>query len=84
VKGQISLNEFLTLVHENKESISSEQCPNKMMSRARAASYIGVAKATLEYWACTGNQKIPYYKIGRKVVYSKQDLDAWLVARRKQ
>ena len=79
---QITLNEFLALINENKESISSEQCPNKMMSRARAASYIGVAKATLEYWACTGNQKIPYFKIGRKVVYARADLDRWLEQKR--
>ena len=81
MKGQISLNEFLTLVHENQGSISLDNVP-EMMSRARAAEYLGCAKATLDYWASTGNQKIPYFKIGRKVVYARADLDRWLEQKR--
>ena len=81
MKGQISLNEFLTLVNENQGSISLDNVP-EMMSRARAAEYLGCAKATLDYWASTGNQKIPYFKIGRKVVYSRADLDRWLEQKR--
>ena len=81
MKGQISLNEFLALVNENQGSISLDNIP-EMMSRARAAEYLGCAKATLDYWASTGNQKIPYFKIGRKVVYSRADLDRWLEQKR--
>ena len=81
MKGQISLNEFLALVNENQGSISLDNVP-EMMSRARAAEYLGCAKATLDYWASTGNQKIPYFKIGRKVVYSRADLDRWLEQKR--
>ena len=81
MKGQISLNEFLTLVNENQGSISLDNVP-EMMSRARAAEYLGCAKATLDYWASTGNQKIPYFKIGRKVVYARADLDRWLEQKR--
>jgi excisionase family DNA binding protein len=81
VKGQISLNDFLALVNENQGSISLDNIP-EMMSRARAAEYLGCAKATLDYWASTGNQKIPYFKIGRKVVYSRADLDRWLEQKR--
>jgi len=81
VKGQISLNEFLALVNENQSSISLDNVP-EMMSRARAAEYLGCAKATLDYWASTGNQKIPYFKIGRKVVYARADLDRWLEQKR--
>ena len=81
MKGQISLNEFLALVNENQGSISLDNIP-EMMSRARAAEYLGCAKATLDYWASTGNQKIPYFKIGRKVVYARADLDRWLEQKR--
>ncbi len=81
MKGQISLNEFLALVNENQGSISLDNVP-EMMSRARAAEYLGCAKATLDYWASTGNQKIPYFKIGRKVVYARADLDRWLEQKR--
>ena len=81
MKGQNSLNEFLTLVNENQGSISRDTVP-EMMSRARAAEYLGCAKATLEYWASTGTQKIPYYRIGRKVAYSRRDLDKWLEGKR--
>ena len=81
MKGQISLNDFLALVNENQGSISLDNVP-EMMSRARAAEYLGCAKATLDYWASTGNQKIPYFKIGRKVVYARADLDRWLEQKR--
>ncbi len=81
MKGQISLNDFLALVNENQGSISLDNIP-EMMSRARAAEYLGCAKATLDYWASTGNQKIPYFKIGRKVVYARADLDRWLEQKR--
>ncbi|WP_310607223.1 helix-turn-helix domain-containing protein [Buttiauxella brennerae] len=50
------------------------------MSRAEAATYIGVEMQTLANWASTGKVKIPFHKIGRKVTYIKQDLDEYLAS----
>jgi len=46
--------------------------------RKEAAAYLGVATQTLNKWACIGYPHIPYYRLGKKAVYDKDDLDAFL------
>ena len=43
-----------------------------------AADYIGVAAATLQYWRKTGSQKIPFIKVGGRVMYRISALEQWL------
>ncbi|OKP01726.1 helix-turn-helix domain-containing protein [Xenorhabdus eapokensis] len=52
-------------------------------TRAEAAAYLGVTSQTLANWAHTGKEKIPYHKIGRKVIYFKSDLDGYLISTRR-
>ncbi|QTL40279.1 helix-turn-helix domain-containing protein [Xenorhabdus budapestensis] len=52
-------------------------------TRAEAAVYLVVTAQTLANWAYTGKEKIPYHKIGRKVIYLKSDLDGYLVSTRR-
>ena len=55
--------------------------PDKLTS-AEAAAYIGVTPKTLEVWRCNRvRHQPPYYKIGRKVWYSKLVLDEYLAKR---
>lgn len=57
--------------------------PEDKLNTAEAAAYIGVTKGTLEVWRCNRvKHQPPYYKLGRKVVYSKQLLDEYLNGRR--
>lgn len=54
---------------------------NERFDNDKAADYIGVKKGTLPIWRCTKHHPQPaYLKIGRKVVYLKRDLDAYLEA----
>lgn len=46
-----------------------------------AAAHCGLAPATMATLRCRGGGP-PYFKIGRRVVYARDDLDAWLAARR--
>jgi len=77
------------LRHSIKSLISSEvnrssstfEWPDRM-DRNQAAIYLGTTRKTLEFWHSTGKQKIPCFKLGRKVVYSRADLDAWLEKKR--
>ena len=48
----------------------------------RAAEYLGVAESTLAKWRMRGDPPA-YRKLGRVVVYDKDDLDAWLDACRR-
>jgi hypothetical protein len=48
-----------------------------------AAEYLGIAQQTLAKlrWAGTS---LPYFKVGRQVVYKRVELDAWLSTRRRR
>ncbi len=47
-----------------------------------AAEYCGSTKSTFEKYRLTGEGPT-YIKIGRVVVYDRDDLDAWLVSHRR-
>ncbi|MEM7480301.1 MAG: helix-turn-helix domain-containing protein [Acidobacteriota bacterium] len=46
-----------------------------------AAEYLGLAPATLETLRSRGGGP-PFVKLGRRVVYRREDLDVWLEDRR--
>ncbi|MCL6264370.1 helix-turn-helix domain-containing protein [Craterilacuibacter sp. RT1T] len=50
-------------------------------TRPEAAAYLGLSIHTLNDWACTGRYGLRFYRIGRKCVYLKSDLDAFMAAR---
>ncbi len=47
----------------------------------QAAQAIGSKSSTLSVWRCTKRVKIPYTKIGRKVVYKAGDLKKFMASR---
>ncbi|QNJ91184.1 helix-turn-helix domain-containing protein [Mycolicibacterium fluoranthenivorans] len=51
------------------------------MNTAQAASYTGLADATLRYYRHAGIGPVSY-RIGSKVFYDRADLDAWLAVQR--
>lgn len=53
---------------------------NDLLKTKEAAGYIGVVPGTLPVWRHLGVGPI-YLKIGRKVLYRKGDLDAYLESR---
>jgi len=58
----------------------SEQTSNAL-SRPDAAGYIGVSPHTLATWATRGGGP-PFCRVGRRCVYLRGDLDAFLAAHR--
>lgn len=56
---------------------------DKRLTRSEAAQHLGVNTQTLANWAHTGRVKIPFHKVGRKVIYFKSDLDAYLDSTRR-
>lgn len=53
------------------------------LTRTEAAKYLGVNSQTLANWAYTGKVKIPFHKVGRKVIYMRSDLDSYLASTRR-
>ncbi|WP_410216063.1 helix-turn-helix domain-containing protein [Klebsiella variicola] len=56
---------------------------SKRLTRNEAAAHLGVTPQTLANWAHTGKVKIPFHKVGRKVIYFTSDLDAYLDSTRR-
>jgi DNA-binding transcriptional MerR regulator len=50
----------------------------RLANTSCAADHMGIAAATLQYWRTTGAQKIPFIKVGGRVMYRISDLDNWL------
>jgi excisionase family DNA binding protein len=48
------------------------------LTTEQAAEHLGVSKATLETWRCTGRYDLPFVRVGRAIRYNRADLDAFL------
>jgi predicted DNA-binding transcriptional regulator AlpA len=55
----------------------------KAFSTSEAAQYCGSSASTFEKLRLTGGGPV-YSKLGRRVVYRIEDLDAWLAANRRR
>lgn len=53
------------------------------LSVIEAAEALGISRSYLNKLRCTGGG--PHYaKVGRRVIYSSDELDAWLASRRRR
>lgn len=52
-----------------------------LLTAPQAAKYLGLAVSTLAKIRCKSSA-LPYHKLGRRIAYSRADLDAWLASRR--
>lgn len=49
-----------------------------LMKPEEAAEYLRVSARSLNKWRSTGEHNVPYRKLGKSVLYSRVDLDAYL------
>ena len=52
--------------------------PRRWVAPPAVAAYTGITVATLATWRCTDPERIRFHKIGRKVVYDLNEVDAAL------
>jgi len=52
--------------------------PPNLLDRRKAAAYLDSTYTTLSAWASKGSVDLPYIKIGGRVKYRQEDLDAFL------
>ncbi len=60
----------------------SDENNDRLMTRQETADYLKMAKGTLDVWASTKRHDLPYYKVGRNVLYRKSEVDRWLDSRK--
>ena len=49
-----------------------------LMTRKETAEFLGIPVATLNYWATSYPGKLPYYRIGKRAVYNRKDVEAFV------
>ncbi len=49
-----------------------------LMPPAEAATFLCTTVKSLAKWRSTGEHKVPYRKLGKKVLYSRSDLEKYL------
>ena len=54
---------------------------DRLLDRKEAAAYLGISPDTLSYWKCKKKQDIPTVKLGKRCLYRKADLDAFIASR---
>jgi len=55
----------------------------KLLSDVAAAKIVHQKRSTLATWRATGRGPA-FIKLGRRVFYSRADLDAWIASRRRE
>lgn len=51
-----------------------------LVTRAEAAEILGVSPQTLACWASNGRYGLPFVRIGRRVMYRRSDIEAFIEA----
>lgn len=77
--GKGSLLPNLGKTNDSLSSPDAEKA-GPLLSRTSAARYLGLSPQTLAQWACNKKVLLPYLKIGRRVMYRRADLDAFIAA----
>lgn len=62
---------------------AKSESPHPTLRTPQAAEYCGSSASTFEKLRLTGGGP-PYSKLGRRVVYRVEDLDAWLASNRRR
>jgi excisionase family DNA binding protein len=67
---------------EKQGFFPSSKKNNEYLSLQEAAKYLGLSKSTL--YKLTSKREIPFFTpTGRKILFSKEDLDNWVLSNRK-
>lgn len=61
----------------------SDEQKRRLLSTSEAATYCGGSASTFEKLRCFGGGPA-FIKLGRRVAYSTEDLDAWIAANRRR
>ena len=67
----------------NQEPPTEAGAGKRMFIAEDAATYLGLATQTLAKLRWNGDSP-PYFKVGRRVLYDREELDAWLNERRRR
>ncbi len=61
----------------NNQSIHSSG-PRNLLSPRDTAKVLGVSTGTLTVWRCVGRYNLPFVRVGRKIMYRPEDVQAFI------
>jgi excisionase family DNA binding protein len=61
--------------------IQSTALHEPLLTRQEAAEYLGLSKHALAEWASTGRYSLKFYRIGRRCMYRRSDIEAFITTR---
>lgn len=50
----------------------------RLISRDDAAAILGIRPHTLACWACNGRYRLPFVRVGRRVMYRREDIEQFI------
>ena len=62
-------------------SFQDQKVVSPLLSRRKAAQFLGIRESTLAVWHTTDRYPLPVIKVGRLVRYRRDDLEGFLNAR---
>lgn len=74
-----SINDSIQRNNQILQEILNQQKPPEMMSQKEAAKYLGLHYSTVQRLA--ENKELPFYKSGKKKLFSRNHLDIYLQVR---
>lgn len=77
-------NESAKIGKQNREAKPNETTaitPHKLLSADETATILGVARHTLDVWACHRNEGPAFIKVGRRRMYLPEAVEAYLQMR---
>lgn len=60
---------------------NNHQASSEMLTPSALANKLQLNEKTLANWRCTGKYRLPFIKVGNRVLYRQTDVDAWLESR---
>ncbi len=63
------------------DHVSEHAVPHRLLTPQHAALLLGIAPDTLAVWRSTGRYDLPFVKVGRKVMYHREDIQSFIEQR---
>lgn len=54
----------------------------EFLTPKEAADLLKISEQTLAIWRCTKRYDLPYYRVGRRIRYTRADIDAFVAQNR--
>ena len=66
---------------EVSQSIAPDTSQSRLLTPRQTAEFLGLTEGTLATWRCVQRYRLPYIKVGRRVMYRRDDIEKFISSR---